>query len=249
MEAAFMEFINNFGYFAIAALIFLENVFPPIPSELILPLSGFLCVSSEMILPLVIAFATIGSVLGAYVLYGIGRLLNEDRLFRFFETRPMKLLGFKGDDISKAVSWFNRRGQISVLICRFVPIVRSLISIPAGVAKMNILKFTVYTLIGSAIWNSILCTLGLFAGNAWETVTEQAEWISDIAVYVIAVIVIVVAIFWIMKRIIPNARERKAAKAAAVAGEVTTAQESPSKKDSANGSDGTPTNGGKHIRR
>ena len=215
LEAAFMEFIDSFGYLAVGALILLENVFPPIPSEAILPLSGFLCVSSEMHLPIVVIAATIGSVLGAYVLYGIGRLLTRERLTRFFETRPMRLLGFKGDDVGKAVDWFDRRGQISVLICRFVPIVRSLISIPAGIAKMHLVKFTIYTMIGSAVWNSILCTLGYMAGNAWRTVTEQAEWVSDVALYVILAIVAVVAVLWIVKRIVPSIGERRAAKTAA----------------------------------
>ena len=93
-----------------------------------------------------------------------------------------------------------------MLICRFVPIVRSLISIPAGVARMNMVKFAIYTLVGSAVWNTVLCSLGAAAGSAWETVTEQAEWVSDVVKYVIIAIVAVVAIFWIVKRIVPNLR-------------------------------------------
>ena len=206
MEELFFNFIQQFGYFAVGALIFIENVFPPIPSELILPLSGFFTTSTSMRRPLVIVSATTGSVLGAYILYGIGYVLNRDRLMRFFETRPMRLLGFKGDDISKAIDWFDRRGQVSVLICRFVPIVRSLISIPAGVARMNIAKFTLYTLLGSAVWNTVLCSLGAAMGEAWEIVTQQAEWVSDIVKYIIIAIVVVAAVFWIVKRIIPNLR-------------------------------------------
>ena len=113
MEELFFDFIDQFGYFAVGALIFIENVFPPIPSEVILPLGGFFTTSTDMSLPGVIIAATVGSVLGAYILYGIGWVLNRDRLMRFFETRPMRLLGFKGDDIAKAIDWFDRRGQIS----------------------------------------------------------------------------------------------------------------------------------------
>ena len=209
MEAAFFDFINQFGYLAVAGLILFENIFPPIPSELILPLGGFFTTSTDLTLPGVIIAATAGSVLGAFILYGIGWVLNRDRLMRFFETRPMRLLGFKGDDISKAIDWFDRRGQISVLICRFVPIVRSLISIPAGVARMNMVRFALYTLLGSAVWNTVLCSLGAAAGSAWETVTEQAEWVSDIVKYVIIAIVVIVAVWWIWKRIIPNLKQER----------------------------------------
>ena len=204
MDALFYDFINQFGYFAVGALIFIENVFPPIPSELILPLSGFFTTTTDMVLPLVIASATAGSVLGAYILYGIGYVLSRERLMRFFETRPMRLLGFKGTDIASAVDWFDRKGQATVLICRCIPVVRSLISIPAGTARMNPVKFTLFTLVGSAVWNTILCSLGAAAGSAWMQVSEQAEWISDIVKYVIIALVVIVAIFWIVKRIIPN---------------------------------------------
>lgn len=208
MEELFFNFIDQFGYFAVGALIFIENVFPPIPSEVILPLSGFFTTSTDMTLPLVIISATTGSVLGAFILYGIGYVLSRERLMRFFDTRPMRLLGFKGTDISSAIDWFDRKGQVTVLICRCVPVVRSLISIPAGTARMNPAKFTLFTLVGSAVWNTVLCSLGAAAGSAWETVSEQAEWVSDIVKYVIIAAVIVVAIWWVMKRIIPNLKKQ-----------------------------------------
>ena len=166
MEAAFFDFINQFGYLAVAGLILFENIFPPIPSELILPLSGFFTTTTDMMLPITIVAATVGSVVGAFLLYGIGRLLSRERLMRFFATRPMRLLGFKPDDVASAVDWFDRKGQITVLICRCVPIVRSLISIPAGTAKMNPAHFALYTLVGSAVWNTVLVSLGAAAGSA-----------------------------------------------------------------------------------
>ena len=166
MEDAFFSFISQFGYLAVFGLIFFENVFPPIPSELILPLSGFLVIQTTMKLPLVIVAATIGSVVGAFVLYGIGRLLSQDRLEIFFDTKPMRLLGFHSGDVAKAIGWFDRRGQITVLLCRCIPVVRSLISIPAGTAKMSVVRFTLYTLVGSAVWNTVLCSLGYAAGGA-----------------------------------------------------------------------------------
>lgn len=210
MEAAFFDFINQFGYLAVAGLILFENIFPPIPSELILPLSGFFTTTTDMTLPITIVAATVGSVVGAFFLYGIGRLLSRERLMRFFATRPMRLLGFKPDDVASAVDWFDRKGQITVLICRCVPIVRSLISIPAGTAKMNPARFALYTLVGSAVWNTVLVSLGAAAGSAWATVSAQAEWVSDVVKYVIYAIIAIVVIFWVVKRIVPAIREQRA---------------------------------------
>ena len=207
MEDLFTNLISQFGYFGVWFLIFFENVFPPIPSELILPLSGFFTTTTELTLPGVIIAATVGSITGAYILYGVGRILSRERLMAFFGTRPMRLLGFKPEDIASAVDWFDRKGQATVLICRCIPVVRSLISIPAGTAKMNVLKFSLYTLLGSAVWNSILCSLGAAAGSAWETVTAQAEWVSDMVKYVIIAIVVVAVVFWVVKRILPAIRE------------------------------------------
>ncbi len=212
MQEAFFQFISDFGYFAVAALILLENVFPPIPSEVILPLSGFLATQTDMSLGGVIAFATVGSVVGAYFLYGIGRLLSQERLEGFFDTKPMRMLGFKSDDVSKAIGWFDRKGQITVLICRCIPVVRSLISIPAGTAKMNMVRFALYTLVGSLAWNAILCTLGFWAGGAWEQVTAQAEWVSAVVKVVIVVVALAVIAWWVVKRIVPAMKEKDAAK-------------------------------------
>lgn len=208
MEAAFFDFINQFGYLAVSALILFENVFPPIPSELILPLSGFFTTSTDMVLPGVIAAATVGSVVGAFILYGVGRVLSRERLTTFFGTRPMRLLGFKPEDVSSAIGWFDRKGQLTVLICRCIPVVRSLISIPAGTAEMNPVRFALYTLVGSLVWNTILCSMGAAAGSAWETVTANAEWVSDAVKIVIVVIAVVVCVFWFVKRILPELRRR-----------------------------------------
>lgn len=209
MQEAFFEFISQFGYFAVAALILLENVFPPIPSELILPLSGFLATKTAMTLPLVIAAATFGSVVGAYFLYGIGRLLSQERLEVFFDTKLMRTLGFHADDVASAIGWFDRKGQITVLLCRCVPVVRSLISIPAGTAKMSMFRFTLYTFIGSLVWNTMLCTFGFWAGDAWETITAQAEWVSDAVKIAIVLVAIGVIIWWIKFRIMPAQAARK----------------------------------------
>lgn len=209
MQEAFFGFISQFGYFAVAGLILFENIFPPIPSELILPLSGFLVSKTSMTLPLVIAAATFGSVVGAYILYGIGRLLSQERLEVFFDTKLMRMLGFHSDDVAKAIGWFDRKGQITVLVCRCVPVVRSLISIPAGTAKMNMVRFALYTLVGSLAWNTVLCTLGFWAGDAWEVITAQAEWVSTAVKIAIVVIGLIVVAWWVKFRIIPAREEQK----------------------------------------
>ena len=191
MQEAFFSFISQFGYFAVAALILLENVFPPIPSEVILPLSGALVTQTDMQLPGVIAFATVGSVVGAFFLYGIGRLLSQERLEGFFDTKPMRMLGFHSGDVAKAIGWFDKRGQITVLICRCI-------------------RFTLYTLVGSLVWNAVLCTLGFYAGNAWETVSQQVEGFSDIVKIVIIVVAVAVIAWWVVKRIIPAMKKDRA---------------------------------------
>lgn len=200
-------FIGQFGYIAVAALIFLETVFPPIPSEVILPMAGFLTASTDMVLPGVIIAATLGSLAGAFILYGVGRVLSRERLMRLCETRPLRLLGFRGSDVERVVGWFDRRGQITVLICRCVPGLRSLISIPAGTARMGLGRFTLYTLVGSAVWNTLLCSLGAAAGSAWQQVSDQVAWVSDIVVYVLAAVLVIAAVWWIARRAIPAWRE------------------------------------------
>ena len=209
MQEAFFGFISQFGYLAVAALILFENVFPPIPSELILPLSGFLATQTEMTLPGVIIAATVGSVVGAYFLYGIGRLLSQERLEGFFDTKPMRMLGFHSDDVAKAIGWFDRKGQITVLICRCIPVVRSLISIPAGTAKMNIVLSP-----STPSWvrsrGMPFCARWAFrAGGAWEQITAQAEWVSDVVKVVIIVVAVGVVAWWVKFRILPARAEQK----------------------------------------
>lgn len=204
MENAFFTFMQDFGAAAVFALIAIENIFPPIPSELILPLAGFFAQQEAFSIPAAILAATAGSVLGAYILYGIGRIISEDRLEHFFSNKFMRRLGFKPDDVIHAISWFDTKGQLTVLVCRCIPVVRSLISIPAGTAKLNIIKFTLYTLIGSAIWNSVLIYLGYGAGSAWAHVSQEAEWVSEIVKIVLVVIVLLACWFWYVKRIKPQ---------------------------------------------
>jgi len=203
MQAFVLSFVAQYGYLALAALIFLENVFPPIPSEAILPAAGFMSSIGSLWLPSAVLAATIGSLLGAYVLYGVGRVLSQERLERLMGTKPLRMLGFEPGDVSSAIGWFKKHGQVSVLVCRCTPVVRSLISIPAGISGMGVLRFSAYTFLGSLAWNAVLCTLGYVAGSAWESASAGATQAIDVMTLVVTAIVVAVVAVWAAKRAIP----------------------------------------------
>ena len=192
--------MNKFGYFGIAFLIAIENIFPPIPSEVILTFGGFMTLTTKMSIVGVAVSSTIGSVIGAIVLYLIGRLLTKERLYKIVNGKIGKVLRLKKQDIDKSEEWFLKKGKLSVLFCRFIPIVRSLISIPAGMTKMEFPLFLLYTIIGSAIWNIILAYLGSIAGNAWENIVVFMDVFSKIVLITLIIIVAVIVVFFYKKR-------------------------------------------------
>ena len=192
MENFIIEIMNNFGYIGIGLLILIENIFPPIPSELILTFGGFMTIDTNMTIVGVIIASTIGSVLGAIILYYIGKILNKERLIKIVTSKYGKLLRVKPEDIESADKWFDEKGNKTVFFCRFIPVVRSLISIPAGMSEMPLLKFIVYTTFGSAIWNTVLVLVGAFAGDKKDLILTI---IDDASYVIIALIVIVFLIF------------------------------------------------------
>ena len=143
MQEMIIEIMNNFGYLGVFLLIAIENVFPPIPSEVILLFGGFMTTFSDMNIVGVIIASTLGSILGAIVLYYIGKILNKERLKKIITSKPGKILRLKPEDIDKADNWFDTKGNKTVFFCRFVPIIRSLISIPAGMSEMTMKKFLI----------------------------------------------------------------------------------------------------------
>lgn len=199
MQEWIINIMDRFGYLGIALLILIENIFPPIPSEIILTFGGFMTTQSNMNIWLVTLFATIGSVAGAIVLYLIGRLLTQKRL-EWLIDKWGHILQIKKQDIKTAESWFIKRGSFTVFFCRFIPIVRSLISIPAGTAHMHFGKFLLYTTLGTAIWNVVLVTLGAFAGENWQRIVDYMNTYSSIVYAVAAVAIIIVVILFIRKR-------------------------------------------------
>ena len=204
MQDAVFSFISQFGYAAVGCLIFFENVFPPIPSELILPLAGFFSSTGDLWLPLAILAATIGSLTGAYVLYAIGTRLNEERLSRILSSRPARMFGFEETDVRAAFGWFETKGQKTVLICRCIPVVRSLISIPAGMSRMGLGRFSLMTFVGSLAWNTVLCGLGYWAGGAWQQAASGAASVIDIMSYAVIAVFGVAALVWFCRRILPR---------------------------------------------
>lgn len=170
MRQVVVDCIGTFGYWGVFLLIAVENIFPPIPSEVILTFAGFCTATTALHVPGVVCAATLGSLAGALVLYGVGRLLQPARLERLLGGPVGRALHMEPEDVKKAAAWFARKGAASVFYCRCVPIVRSLISIPAGMAGMRAMPFFLYTIAGSTIWNMLLVGLGAAAGQSWPRV-------------------------------------------------------------------------------
>lgn len=196
MQEMMISFMNQFGYFGILFLIAVENIFPPIPSEVILTFGGFMTTYSNMNVALVILFSTIGSVLGAIVLYYIGRILNKERLEHIIDGKIGKILRLKKQDIEKADHWFDTKGAKTVFLCRFIPIVRSLISIPAGMSEMPLGKFLLYTTTGTAIWNTVLVLLGRMTGKNWTKIVDVIGYYANVVLVLLIVIVILAIIIF-----------------------------------------------------
>ena len=196
------DVINQFGYLGVALLVVIENVFPPIPSEIVLPFAGFVAQqgasavnatadaaqSDTTVVGMMIA-ATVGSVVGALILYFVSAAIGPERL-RGFVERFGKWFGVKSSDLVRAEEWFDRRSSAAVLVGRCVPLIRSIVSIPAGFRRMKLTSFVVLTAIGSAVWNIALIGAGAVLGDQWERVGEYVgvfQWLVIAAVLVFLV--------------------------------------------------------------
>ncbi|MFZ9245753.1 MAG: DedA family protein [Ilumatobacteraceae bacterium] len=196
------DVINQFGYLGVALLVVIENVFPPIPSEIVLPFAGFVAQqgasavnatagaaqSDTTVVGMMIA-ATVGSVVGALILYFVSAAIGPERL-RGFVERFGKWFGVKSSDLVRAEEWFDRRSSAAVLVGRCVPLIRSIVSIPAGFRRMKLTSFVVLTAIGSAVWNIALIGAGAVLGDQWERVGEYVgvfQWLVIAAVLLLLV--------------------------------------------------------------
>lgn len=191
--------MSEFGYMGIMFLIAFENIFPPIPSEVILTFGGFMTTSSKLSVIGVITSATAGSVIGAIVLYIIGLQLDVARLEKIVD-RWGHILRLTKNDIYKADAWFDKYGPWTVFFCRFVPLIRSLISIPAGMSNMNIGLFLLFTTLGTLIWNIVLVYLGASVGGSWDTIVEYMDVYSRVIYVVLTLLVIILLYLFIKKR-------------------------------------------------
>ncbi len=172
-----MNTIQATGYFGIAALMFIENVFPPIPSEVIMPLAGFMVTKGQLALAGIIVAGTLGSLIGALPLYHAGRSIGEERLKDFADNRG-RWLTVSCKDIDRAKHWFDRYGGWAVFACRLVPGIRSLISIPAGLSRMSLTPFVLFTAIGAALWTALLALLGYVLGENFGKVEDYLDPVS-----------------------------------------------------------------------
>ncbi|MBR8829405.1 MAG: DedA family protein [Gomphosphaeria aponina SAG 52.96 = DSM 107014] len=171
--------ITSLGYVGIGLLMFLENLFPPLPSELIMPLAGFTISQGKMAFIPVILSGVIGTVLGAFPWYYAGRIFNEARLEKLADKYG-KWISVSAKDLKKANNWFNRHGGKAVFFGRLVPGVRTLISLPAGINGMPLIPFTIYSTLGTILWVLFLTTAGYLLGNHYELVETYLGKISKI---------------------------------------------------------------------
>ena len=192
--------ISTVGYPGLALVMFLENVFPPIPSEIILPLAGSLTLTGRFTLLGVTVIGMFGSVLGALVFYGIGRWFGETRL-RSLVAKYGRWVFLSEEDIDRADTWFKRYGEYVIFFGRMVPIIRSVISIPAGLAAMPLLRFCFYTAIGTALWSFALAFAGRLLGASWSIVADWINRYQDVVLVLIALAIIIFVVRRLRRRL------------------------------------------------
>ncbi len=190
MENFAIEMIEDYGYFGVMLLMFIESIFPPIPSEVVLSFAGFVSTRTDMTPFGSVIYATAGSVLGAILLYILGNKLGHSGI-RDFARRHESKTRIKYENIDKAVSVYRKHQKKAVFFCRMVPVVRSLISIPAGFSQMNFGIFLSLTVLGTVIWNSVMVTLGYKLGELWIEADHYIRYYSKIAVLVFAAVFII----------------------------------------------------------
>jgi membrane protein DedA with SNARE-associated domain len=197
------EVISQYGYLGVFIIIVLENLFPPIPSEIVLSFSGFMTTRTELSVIGIIVSSTAGSVIGAMILFKIGSILDVKRLERIIE-RWGHILRLKKEDIRKANAWFEKYDVWTVFFCRMIPLLRSIISIPAGMSKMNFSLFLLLTFIGTLVWNTIIVCVGAMLGESWHEILAFTEVYSNIIYFVIGL-----GLLWLVYYYLTVLRKRR----------------------------------------
>ncbi|MET8350022.1 MULTISPECIES: DedA family protein [unclassified Micromonospora] len=185
--------IEGMGPVGVALLVALESIVPPIPSEIVLALAGYLASEGRFNVVLVVVAATVGSLAGALVLYWLGAALGEERLKRWLDRIPL----VDADDLERADRWFERHGRWAVLIGRVVPVVRSLVSVPAGANRMPLGEFILLTTIGSGVWNALIVGAGYALGSRWQDVERYSDWFN----YAIVAVFVVMVVGWVIRKV------------------------------------------------
>ena len=178
------DVIEQLGYLGVALLVVLENVFPPIPSEIVLPFAGFVAQQGSDSVVLMILAATFGSVIGALIMYWIAAIIGDERLHAF-TRRFGKWVQIREADLTRAEEWFDRHAMSAVLVGRCVPLIRSVVSIPAGFRRMKLIPYIAYTFLGSLVWNIALVGAGAVLGENWERVEPVVATFQWIVIVVI----------------------------------------------------------------
>jgi len=184
--------ISSVGYFGVLLLMMMESMILPVPSELVLPFAGFLISSGEMKFLIVVISATIGSLIGSLISYYIGKYGGKR-----FVSRYGKYFLLDEESLVKTEKWFSKRGELTIFIGRFIPLVRHVISIPAGMGKMNLKKFMLYTFLGAGMWNVFLTYVGFVLGKNWEKIKQYSDYVS----FGVLVILIVLIVYFIWRHI------------------------------------------------
>lgn len=181
--------ILTLGYPGLAAVIFIENIFAPIPSEVVLPFAGFLVSSGKFTFVGILFWSTLGAILGAIALYYIG-LWADEPVIRAFTRKYGRFLGVSEKDIDRSMSFFDKHGQLVIFFGRLIPLVRSLISLPAGMNRMSLPVFLLFTTLGSLLWNAILGGAGFYLGENWEVVLGIIDKYEKVWLVLMAAIII-----------------------------------------------------------
>ncbi|ALU82285.1 TPA: DedA family protein [Listeria monocytogenes] len=190
METWITSIMADFGYIGIFVLIMVENLFPPIPSEIILTFGGFMTTVTSLNVVMVIIVATLGSVVGAILLYKVASYFGKERLTKIV-LKYGRILRLKESDIERAENFFLKYGSWAVFLCRMIPLIRSLISIPAGMTKMKMSRFLILTTAGSLLWNTVLIGLGAMLGESWSEIVVFMDSFSTIIYSIIVILVVV----------------------------------------------------------
>ncbi len=188
--------IENYGYISLFILMIVENVFPPIPSEVILTFAGFMTCLTYLTIPGVVIVATLGSFLGSFILYFLGRLISIERLETLLDSQLARRLHFHKESVHKTQDWFLKHGKTAVFFGRLVPMIRSLISIPAGMTKMPVVSYSLYTLFGTLFWDILLVVIGRLLGSQWHLISFYMQRYD----YAWKIILILFIIYFIIKK-------------------------------------------------